>query len=161
MPRRNCRLKPMPNHQNVTGQILVLGDEQKSARALKRLLEASCYTANTICSFDDADRHIAGNLTSLLIIESSASRVNGYLSPTHEDEPSTSIVKLAWAQQALTFIKNLRTTRLPAQLPILVVAKSQNPNDKVAWLNSGATAYLTKPFHKGEMISRVKTLLKS
>src|SRR5262249_5126691 len=33
--------------------------------------------------------------------------------------------------------------------------------EKIAWLNIGVAAYMTKPYQKGELVSRIKALIKS
>ncbi|MEW6129166.1 MAG: ATP-binding protein [Acidobacteriota bacterium] len=151
----------MKNHSYGKYQIVILGDEQKSAVALKRVLETTGYRALIATSVESAYSQISTNLTSLFIIESSASKVTGQLTPTHLDEPSSTLWKLDWAKRALELIKDLRSYSIPAEFPILVITKTQNSKDKVAWLEAGATAILAKPYTKGELISRVKSLVKS
>lgn len=140
--------------------ILVIGDEGKSAQSLKRLVESSGYSASVVEFFHEARNQIASRNPSLIIIEPSASRVTGTLKPTHDDEPSISTAKLEWAQEALRFCKTIREHTASGDIPILVISKNHLPQDKIAWLNAGATVYLTKPVPKGEMLSRIKSLLK-
>ncbi len=151
----------MSSHSEFNEHILVIGDEPKSAQALKRLLESAGYAASSVDSFEQAHQQVVAHQSSLIIIEPSASRVTGMLKPTHEDEPSTSSKKLAWAQEALSFCMQLREDTNSSETPILIISKNQLPQDKIAWLNAGATVYVTKPVPKGEMISRVRSLLKT
>jgi two-component system, NtrC family, sensor kinase len=151
----------MSSHSDFTEHILVIGDEPKSAQSIKRLLESVGYAATSVDSFEAAHQQFAAHQSSLIIIEPSASRVTGTLKPTHEDEPSTSIKKLAWAQEALSFCIQLREDANYAETPILIISKNHLPQDKIAWLNAGATVYVTKPVPKGEMISRIRSLLKT
>ncbi|MBI3654290.1 MAG: GAF domain-containing protein [Acidobacteria bacterium] len=140
--------------------LLVIGDEVKSAQSLKRLVESSGYAATAVECFSDALNQIALHHPSLIIIEPSASRVTGMLKPTHDDEPSSSLQKLHWAQEALQFCVAIREHTASSDIPILVISKNPLPQDKIAWLNAGATVYLTKPVPKGELLSRIKSLLK-
>jgi two-component system, NtrC family, sensor kinase len=151
----------MSSHSEFSEHILVIGDEPKSAQSIKRLLESVGYTATAVDTFEAAHKQFAEHQSSLIIIEPSASRVTGTLRPTHDDEPSESIKKLAWAQEALSFCLQLREDGESTETPILVISKNHLPQDKIAWLNAGATAYVTKPVPKGEMISRIRSLLKS
>lgn len=151
----------MSSHSELTEHILVIGDEPKSAQSIKRLLESVGYAATSVDSFEAAHQQFAAHQSSLIIIEPSASRVTGALKPTHDDEPSASIKKLAWAQEALSFCMQLREDTSSAETPILIVSKNHLPQDKIAWLNAGATVYVTKPVPKGEMISRIRSLLKT
>ncbi|GEM_PF-826853 len=140
-------------------QILIIGDEIKSSQAVRRLLEISGYAVCDTDSFEFAQQQLAENI-SLILIEPAAARVTGALTPTHEDEPSSFLKKHEWAQQALGFCKTLRESQETAEIPILALSKNQLPQEKIAWLNAGATAYMTKPFQKGEMVSRVNALIK-
>jgi two-component system NtrC family sensor kinase len=151
----------MSSHSEFTEHILVIGDEPKSAQSIKRLLESVGYAATSVDTFEAAHQQFAVHQSSLIIIEPSASRVTGTLKPTHDDEPSSSIKKLAWAQEALSFCMQLREEASSAETPILIISKNHLPQDKIAWLNAGATVYVTKPVPKGEMISRIRSLLKT
>jgi two-component system NtrC family sensor kinase len=150
----------MSSQSDFHEHILVIGDEAKSAQSLKRLVESSGYSASVVESFDLARTQIASHNPSLILIDPSASRVTGTLKPTHEDEPSISTAKLEWAQEALRFCETIREHTASGDIPILVISKNHLPQDKIAWLNAGATVYLTKPVPKGEMLSRIKSLLK-
>src|SRR5689334_5077830 len=129
--------------------ILVIGDEGKSAQSLKRVVESAGYSASVVEYFDEARNQIVSHNPSLIIIEPSASRVTGTLKPTHADEPSISTQKLNWAQEALGFCKTIREHADSSDIPILIISKNHLPQDKIAWLNAGATVYLTKPVPKG------------
>src|SRR5687768_3294788 len=115
-----CR-QSMSSHAEINEHILVIGDEPKSAQSIKRLLEAAGYRAASVDSFEEAHKQVVAHQSSLIIIEPSASRVTGMLKPTHEDEPSTSSKKLAWAQEALSFCMQLREDTYSAETPILII----------------------------------------
>lgn len=141
-------------------QILIIGDEAKSSQAVRRLLETAGYVVVATDSFEATQQRLVENF-SLILIEPAAARVTGTLTPIHEDEPFSFLKKHEWAQQALSFCKTLRDNEATAEIPILVLSKNHLPQEKIAWLNAGATAYLTKPFQKGEIVSRVNSLIKS
>lgn len=46
------------------------------------------------------------------------------------------------------------------QLPILMLTAKSEEQDKIAGLETGADDYLTKPFSTGELLARVKTILR-
>jgi DNA-binding response OmpR family regulator len=46
------------------------------------------------------------------------------------------------------------------QLPILMLTAKSEENDKIAGLEMGADDYLTKPFSTGELLARVRTILR-
>ena len=46
------------------------------------------------------------------------------------------------------------------RVPVIMLTARQAPADKVHSLDLGADDYLTKPFHTGELVSRIKTVLR-
>ncbi|MEM7182262.1 MAG: ATP-binding protein [Spirochaetota bacterium] len=56
-------------------------------------------------------------------------------------------------------LKILREEYSPTELPVLLLSAKSGSNDKVYGFQIGANDYLTKPFDKEELISRVKTHL--
>ena len=57
----------------------------------------------------------------------------------------------------LTFIQALRGW---SQVPVLILSARAAEQDKIAALDAGADDYLTKPFGLGEMLARVRALLR-
>ncbi|MFY9609435.1 MAG: ATP-binding protein [Blastocatellia bacterium] len=151
----------MPNPTGLPDRILILGDEAKSARAIERILVTAGYVASDVCSFELARTHLRNHEVSLIIIEPAASRVLTSISQLAEGEQGTSERRVDWARAALRFCEETRSNRSCAEIPILVISKSQRPHDKVIWLNQGATDYISKPYQRGELLSRVKVHLRS
>src|SRR6185503_5347953 len=77
------------------------------------------------------------------------------------DDSGESLRRLHWAHLALAFCGEVRADNLTIDLPILVISKSHRPQDKVACLNQGATDYITRPYQRAELLSRVKAHLRS
>jgi two-component system, OmpR family, KDP operon response regulator KdpE len=50
--------------------------------------------------------------------------------------------------------------RLSPRLPILMLTVSDNPDDKIDALDAGADDYVTKPFHVGELMARVRSAVR-
>lgn len=151
----------MSDPNGSTDLILVLGDEAKTASALERLLEVSGYNATAISSFDAAREYLSSQPASLVIIDISASRLTGPLIETGWDDSGDSLRRLKWATEAMRFCKEVRAVKATSELPILVISKSQRAQDKVACLNTGASAYLVKPYQRGELLSSVKLHLRA
>ncbi|HKQ04048.1 MAG TPA: ATP-binding protein [Blastocatellia bacterium] len=141
--------------------ILVLGDEAKSASALERLLKVAGYNAIAINSFDLARAHLAARAASLIVVDLSASRLTGPLIETGDDDSGTSLGRLKWAAEAMSFCNDVRAVKATAELPILILSKSQRAQDKVACLNNGASAYIVKPYQRGELLSSVRLHLRA
>ncbi|MCM8594439.1 response regulator [Accumulibacter sp.] len=57
----------------------------------------------------------------------------------------------------LDFIRELRTW---SSIPILVLSARSGESDKIAALDAGADDYLTKPFSVGELLARLRVLLR-
>lgn len=150
----------MPN-TNESDQILVIGDEAKSARAVARLLQSAGYRTAVVDTFQAASATLADGKTALIVVEISASKISGPYSQPSEDDSGQSLKRQNWANEALAFCRGVRSHGTTAELPILVISRNQRPQDKVAALNAGASDYLIKPYQKGELLSRVKVHLRS
>ncbi|HXG90799.1 MAG TPA: ATP-binding protein [Blastocatellia bacterium] len=150
----------MHNPNGLPDRILILGDESKSARAIERMLAAAGYGAVVLDSFELAREHMRIQDVSLIIIEPSSSRISSQLQQSPDDNSGESLRKHQWAQTALAFCEEVRHDKAIADTPILVISKSQRPQDKVACLNRGATDYISKPFQRAELLSRVNAHLR-
>jgi len=65
----------MSDPTGLSDRILILGDETKSARAIQRLLANAGYDAAAIDSVDTVRDELRTREVSLIILESSASRL--------------------------------------------------------------------------------------
>ncbi|MDD4979461.1 MAG: response regulator [Gallionella sp.] len=57
-------------------------------------------------------------------------------------------------------IKFIRELRLRSEMPILVLSARSAEGEKIRALDAGADDYLTKPFSVGELLARVRALLR-
>lgn len=57
----------------------------------------------------------------------------------------------------VSFVQDLRTW---ASLPVLILSARSTEHDKIGVLDAGADDYLTKPFSVGELLARVRALLR-
>ena len=151
----------MSSPNGLSDRILIVGDETKSVQAIQRLLAASGYDAISHSSFDSARDELRSREVSLIIIESSASRITGSTLLPSIDDTGESLQRLNWAQLSLDFCEEVRTGQPTADVPILMISKSQRAQDKVACLNQGATDYITRPYQRAELLSRVRVHLRS
>lgn len=151
----------MSNPRGLSDRILVLGDESKSARAIQRLLQAAGYDAVSIDSIEATRDELRAREVSLIVIESSASRLADSSYLPSPDDSGESLRRTHWAHLALAFCEEIRSQRATAELPVLVISKSHRPQDKIACLNQGATDYLTRPYQRAELLSRVRAHLRS
>ncbi len=57
-------------------------------------------------------------------------------------------------------IEVTRQTREWSKIPIIILSVREQEEDKIAALDAGADDYLTKPFGMGELLARIRTVLR-
>jgi len=61
-------------------------------------------------------------------------------------------------EDGLNVLKALRGTKI--KMPVLVLTARGAIDERIAGLDAGADDYLTKPFHNGELIARIRALMR-
>ncbi len=150
----------MSDPQGLSDRLLILGDELRSARATERFLNSAGFDAVSLDSFDEAREELRSGTVSMVIIEISSSRMVSSL-PASDGHSSESLHLPRWAKLALIFCDEVRTDDSTAGVPILIIAKSRSTQDKIVCLTHGASDYLTRPYHRSELLSRVRAHLRS
>ena len=75
-----------------------------------------------------------------------------------EDKPDAVILDLGLPDgDGLAFVQTVRTW---SKLPILILSARADEQEKIKVLDAGADDYLTKPFSIGELLARVRALLR-
>lgn len=117
-------------------RILVIEDEHKIARAIKRALEQESYAVDL--SFDGDD---------------------GYAMASTEPYDAMIIDRmLPGKYNGVDIVKELRAGKI--HTPILLLTALGQTKDKTEGLDSGADDYLVKPFAIDELLARVRALLR-
>lgn len=117
-------------------RVLVVEDEHKIARALKKALEQDHYAVDV--SFDSDD---------------------GYAMATTEPYDVMIIDRmLPGDYNGLDIVKALREKSI--NTPVLLLTALGRTEDKTTGLDSGADDYLVKPFSIEELLARVRALLR-
>jgi two-component system KDP operon response regulator KdpE len=76
----------------------------------------------------------------------------------HESKPQLTILDLGLPDgDGISFIRELRTC---SAMPVLVLSARSAEGEKIRALDAGADDYLTKPFATGELLARVRALLR-
>jgi two-component system KDP operon response regulator KdpE len=76
----------------------------------------------------------------------------------HETNPHLAILDLGLPDgDGINFIRELRTQ---SEMPVLVLSARSAEGEKIRALDAGADDYLTKPFSIGELLARVRALLR-
>jgi two-component system, OmpR family, KDP operon response regulator KdpE len=76
----------------------------------------------------------------------------------HEARPQITLLDLGLPDgDGISFIRELRTH---SEMPVLVLSARSTEGEKIRALDAGADDYLTKPFAIGELLARVRALLR-
>lgn len=68
---------------------------------------------------------------------------------------------IAWIGTSMSGYEVLRTLRLSkVKTPILILSGMAGIEDKVRGLGFGADDYMTKPFHKDELVARIHAIVR-
>jgi two-component system, OmpR family, KDP operon response regulator KdpE len=115
-------------------EILIIDDEVQIRRLLRLTLEAAGYRVRE------------AETGSLGLNEAAVTR------------PDAVILDLSLPDQSGLGV--LRRLREWSQLPVLILSVRGHEADKIAALDAGADDYLTKPFGGGELLARMRVLLR-
>jgi two-component system, OmpR family, KDP operon response regulator KdpE len=115
-------------------RILVVDDEEQIRRALKSILSTRGYTLEMAATAHEA------------------------LMKAIDAPPDLVVLDLALPDRS--GIEVCRELRTWMTAPILILSVRANEADKIAALDEGADDYLTKPFSAGELLARIRALLR-
>lgn len=118
-------------------RILVVDDEPVNQQVLKNHLSLAHF--EVVPAMDGAAALSlieAGHAFDLVLLDVMMPRMSGY-----------------------EVCERIRRSRLPTQLPVIMVTAKNQVADLVAGLDAGANDYLGKPFSKQELLARIKTHL--
>ncbi|PKN91240.1 MAG: DNA-binding response regulator [Chloroflexi bacterium HGW-Chloroflexi-6] len=114
-------------------RILIVDDEHPIRRFLSDSLDEQ-YTIVEVANGKDAIRAAAAERPDLIILDLGLPDMDG--------------------------VEVTRRLREWSQTPIIIVSVREQENDKIAALDAGADDYLTKPFGIGELLARIRTVLR-
>ncbi|GLU44308.1 tetratricopeptide repeat protein [Allomuricauda sp. NBRC 101325] len=125
-----------PSAQDVP-TILIVDDEPVNRRVLENHLRMAGYQIIEVGSGKEALKIIAeGTPISLVLLDVMMPGTSGY-----------------------EVCEKIREKYLSSELPVILLTAKNTVSDLVSGFNAGANDYLTKPFSKGELLSRIKTHL--
>lgn len=117
-------------------RVLIIEDEHKIARAIKKALEQENYAVDV--SYDGDD---------------------GYAMATTEPYDIAIIDRMIPGEyDGLAIVKAMREAKI--HTPVLLLTAMSNVRDRTKGLDSGADDYLVKPFALEELLARVRALLR-
>jgi len=116
------------------GRILVVDDEPQIQRALDSILSAHGYVVDLAGDGQEAIRMATRHRPDVILLDLTL--------------PDTDGIELC---------RELRTW---LDAPVLVLSARTTQDDKIRSLDAGADDYITKPFAAGEMLARVRALMR-
>lgn len=115
----------------------------------------------TILVVDD-DKEIANAIEKLLRLEGYAvvKAYNGLEALDKLVENNIQLILLDVMMPKLDGLSAMMKIREHNNIPIIILSAKSEDSDKILGLGMGADDYITKPFHSGELIARVKSQLR-
>ncbi len=130
-----CRLKKYVLKRGNYMKILVVEDEMQLADALSEILKRNMYSVDTVYNgIDGLDNALTG-VYDCIILDIMMPGMNG-----------------------IEVLGNLRAEKI--NTPVILLTAKSEVEDKINGLDCGADDYLTKPFVTGELLARVRALLR-
>lgn len=116
-------------------KILIIEDEEKIVQFLKQSLEAEYFTIDVARDGEDGAHYAQINEYDLILLDILLPKKDG-----------------------LEVLREIRAAGVAT--PVLVLSVKTEVANKVELLNAGADDYLTKPFMLGEVVARVRAILR-
>src|SRR5215468_3363088 len=118
-------------------RVLVVEDDPDIAQLVAHYLEKAGFTAEITPSGRDALTSIAARPPDLLVLDLMLPQVDG-----------------------LEICRTIRGNDATAGVPIIMLTARAEESDRIVGLEIGADDYLAKPFSPGELVARVRALLR-
>ena len=118
-------------------RILVVEDDPDIAELMRRYLQKGGFEVEVRTAGGDALNAIAANPPDLLVLDLMLPQISG-----------------------LEICRLVRSDERTATVPIIMVTARADESERIAGLDLGADDYLAKPFSPGELVARVRALLR-
>ena len=116
-------------------RLLIIEDEPGLAEGLKALFEKNNYCADMVHDGITGLEYALSNIYDVIILDIMLPKLNG-----------------------LELLENLRKEKITT--PVLLLSARSEIDDKIRGLDCGADDYLTKPFDSGELLARIRALIR-
>lgn len=116
-------------------RILLAEDERDMSRALKAILEHSKYAVDAVFDGQAAVESANGNAYDAMIFDIMMPKLDG-----------------------ISALKEIR--RSGNTTPVLMLTAKAEIDDRISGLDAGADDYLTKPFAMGELLARIRSMMR-
>jgi two-component system, OmpR family, alkaline phosphatase synthesis response regulator PhoP len=121
----------------MTMRILIVEDDPDIAHLVARYLDKAGFTTERAANGRDALQAIAAKPPDLLVLDLMLPQVDG-----------------------LEICRTVRANSATAGLPIIMLTARAEESERIVGLELGADDYLAKPFSPGELVARVRALLR-
>jgi len=121
----------------MSARILVVEDDPDIAELVARYLDKAGFTTERVVSGRDALSAIAARPPDLLVLDLMLPHLDG-----------------------LEVCRLIRGNEATAALPIIMLTARAEESERIVGLEIGADDYLAKPFSPGELVARVRALLR-
>jgi len=122
------------DHNDQNMRILIVDDEKTIRRFLKATLVSHGYNVFEAADGAEALKHAVNSYPDVIIMDLGLPDMDG--------------------------IKVTQRIRERSTTPIIILSVRENESDKIAALDAGADDYLTKPFKVGEMLARIRAVMR-
>jgi len=122
--------------EQVGGRILVVDDYAANVKLVQRNLQSAGY--ETVAAYDgeEALQKVAAEQPDLVLLDIMMPKIDGF-----------------------EVCRRLRADEATAVIPVIMVTALKETEDRIRGLEAGADAFISKPFDRGELLARVKSLL--
>ncbi|HUW99667.1 MAG: response regulator [Phycisphaerae bacterium] len=122
--------------EKVGGKILIVDDYPANVKLLERNLRTAGY--ETLAAYDGAEalEKVASERPDLILLDIMLPKIDGY-----------------------EVCHRLRADEATAVIPIIMITALKDTADRIRGLEAGADDFISKPFDRGELLARVKSLL--
>lgn len=116
-------------------RILVVEDEKYLAEALSQILSQNNYTVDISFDGEDGLDNALSGIYDAVILDVMLPKMNGF-----------------------DIVKNLRSEKIST--PVILLTAKSDVEDRIRGLDCGADDYLPKPFDTGELLARLRALIR-
>lgn len=116
-------------------KILLVDDERQLTQALSVILKQNKYSVDIASDGEEGLDLALSDIYDVIVLDVMMPKMDG-----------------------ITVLKKLRENKIST--PVLILSAKSEVTDRIGGLNSGADDYLTKPFDSGELLARIRALLR-